>query len=146
MGFPLVVRAVVTGVTVTLALKYGVGVPLGALLRALAVGHPLARLLMASWVPAATAMIVWMVSGWVVARVNRAHPMAAGVTYVIFIHVWSLPRTWTVVTNALDDPRFVPGLFAHGTELAAATLGVLAGGWLAHPGAPDAPARVTPDL
>ncbi len=146
MGFALIVRAVVTGVTVTLALRYGVGIPLGALVRGLAVGHPVARILMASWVPAATAMLVWMASGWVVARVNRLHPMAAAVTYLIFIHVWSLPRTYTVVVNALDDLRFVPGLFAHGTELVAATIGILAGGWLANLGTQDAPARVTPGL
>src|SRR5262245_12947673 len=124
-----IARAVATGVAATLVLKYGVATPLSALLRGLAVDHPVARLLMASWMPALMAAVVWMASGWAVARFNKNRPTIAVAAYAIFIVVWSLPRTYTVVANAIEDVRFVPTLFAHGTGIVTAVTGVVLGGW-----------------
>lgn len=143
MGFVFVMRAVAIGAAATLALRYGIGMPLGALVRALAIDYSFARMLMATWMPPLITALVWTASGWIVARFNRAHSMGAVTAYAIFINLWSLPRTYTAVANALDDVRFVPGLIAHGTGIVAATIGVFAGGWLADLGRSRTPARVT---
>jgi hypothetical protein len=146
MGVAIIARAIVTGVTATLVLRYGVGVPLSALLRTLAVGHPFARLFMSSWIPSFMTVLVWMTSGWLVARVHRTHPTGGVLSYAIFINVAALPRGYALVTHVLEDMRFLPALLSHGTALVAATIGVLVGGWLANLGRPRIVERVTPVL
>jgi hypothetical protein len=146
MGVVLVTRAIVTGLTATLVLRYAVGLPLSALVRALAVGHPFARLVMSSWIPSSMAVLVWMVSGWLVARLHRAHPTGAVLSYAIFVNVAALPRGYVLVANVLEDMRFLPALMSYGIALVTATIGVLAGGWLANLGRPRIAERVTPGL
>jgi hypothetical protein len=145
MRVAVVARSIVVGAGATLVLKYAVGIPMSALFRGLSVEHPFARVLMASWTSAAATALAWIATGWIVSRLHRAHPALPVMSYAIFINLWSLPRTWTVMSNAFDDVRYLPALFAHGTWVVTATVGLFMGGWLANLGRPRAaPERVTP--
>lgn len=134
------------GAGTTLALKYGVATPLTSLLRGVAAAHPFVRAAIASWAPAVLGVAVWMASGWIVARTHRAQLVRAVAAYAVFVNVWEIPRAYSMMRHALDDPRFIPGLTTLGMEMATATIGIIVGAWVANLGRSRIPERVTPVL
>jgi hypothetical protein len=128
----LTARAIATGFLVTLLFRAVVAVPFAAANRRWGSAHWLSRWLFTSVLTVMLPTVAAVLAGWVVARLHRQHQAAMVVSYALFVVAMSMPRFYSVVSNALNDVRFFPYVLNHALNVAVVTGGVLVGGlWLA---------------
>lgn len=130
----LAVRAIATGILVTLAFRFLVAIPLTVVVRVWGRGPLLPQWFVASVLPGLLPALGSGLAGWVVGRTHRERQVTMVVSYAAFVVFLTLPRLYALVTAAATDVRFVTSLFNYLLNIMINVGGVLAGGvWLAAP-------------
>lgn len=135
------VQAVVIGVAVTFLFRV-VASPLPRAIRTMASAW-VGRWVGGVVVPVLLPVLGALLAGYVVVRLHQGERRLALRSYVGFVLLLGLPRAASLVTDALDDTRYLAGLGGHLLNLGLVVGAIALGGWLGG-GAVGTPASLRP--
>ncbi len=126
----LTLRALATGVVVTLLFQFVVAIPVTAVSRIVAPRDWFPRWLAGSLLPGMMPALSALCAGWVVGRFHRERQARMVMSYAALVVILTLPRLLALVMSAATDARFVSSLLNYTLNMVVSVGGVLVGGLL----------------